>query len=186
MTPFDLLSQSEQAFQKALEHLRTQYASLQIGRASAALVEEIKVEAYGTVQPLKSVASIVIPDARTIQIQCWDKSLMHDVEKALQIANLGINPVNDGVFIRLNIPPLTEERRKDLVKVVHRYSEDARIAVRTERQQILNKLDSMKKSKEISEDDFHGSSKKLQEKVDAVNKQIDEVAKKKEQELMNI
>lgn len=186
MAPSDLVSQAELSFQKALEHLRSQYASLQIGRANAALVEGIKVEAYGSFQPLKAIASIVIPDARTIQIQCWDRSLLHEAEKAIQVSGIGLNPVNDGILIRLNIPQLTEERRKDLVKIVHRYSEDARIAVRTERQQILNKLDAMKKAKEITEDELHGSGKKLQEKVDAINKQIDEMAKKKEQDLLSI
>jgi ribosome recycling factor len=137
-------------------------------------------------QPLKAVANIAVPDAKTVQIQCWDKSLMSAVEKAIQISDIGINPVNDGVYIRLNIPPLTEDRRKDLVKVVHRMAEEARIVVRTERQQANGKIGDLEKAKTISEDDARGFQKKLQDKVDQVNKTIDEVAKKKEVELLTI
>lgn len=186
MTISEFLSQADQNFQKAAEHLSSEYGSLQTGRANAALVENVKVEAYGTLQPLKAVASVTISDARTIQIQCWDKSLMGATEKALQISDIGIHPVNDGVFIRLNIPQMTAERRKELVKVVNRYAEEARIAVRNERQQILNKFGEMEKNKTISENEFHGAVKKLQDKVDAVNRNIDGLAHKKEEELMKI
>ena len=186
MSTSSFVSQVQQEFDKSLEHLRSELSRLQIGRANAALVEIIKVEAYGTPQPLKSVASVVISDARTIQIQCWDKSLMGEVEKAIQISDIGIHPVNDGVYIRLNIPPLTEDRRKELVKVVNKYAEEARIAVRASRQAVNNKFDAIKKNKEINEDEFHSAAKQVQEKVDAANKVIDEVAKKKEQELMTV
>ena len=100
----DFITPAEQGFQKALDHLRSEFSRLQIGRANAALVEGINVEAYGSSQPLKALASVSVPDSRTLQIQCWDKSVMKDVEKAIQISGLGINPVNDGIYIRLNFP----------------------------------------------------------------------------------
>ena len=182
----DILTQADQGFQKALEHLRSEFSRLQIGRASAALVEHINVEAYGMSQPLKAVASVSIPDSRTIQIQCWDKGVMHDVEKAIQVSGIGLNPINDGIYIRLNIPQLTEERRKELVKVVYRYAEEAKIGIRNERQQAMNKLDGLKKDKTMPEDEFHGEVKKLQDTVDQFNKMIDEAAKKKEADVMTI
>lgn len=182
----DILVQAEKGFEKALEHLRSEFARLQIGRASAALVEGIHVEAYGSSQPLKALASVSVPDSRTLQIQCWDKAVMKDVEKAIQVSGLGINPVNDGIYIRLNFPQLTEERRKELAKVVHRYSEDAKIAVRTERQHAMGKFDGLKKSKEMAEDEYHGWVKRLQDKVDQCNKMIDEAARKKEVDVLTI
>ncbi len=181
-----LSSQAEEGFAKALAHLQEELKRLQIGRASSAFVENIQVEAYGSTQPVKALAGISIPDARTIQIQPWDSSVLAALEKAVRNSDLGLNPVNDGRLLRIVIPPMTEERRRDLTKLVGSISEDARIAVRNARHGAYAKLKDLQKSKEISEDELRHAEKKLQEKVDQVNKQIDEIAQKKEADIMSI
>lgn len=181
-----LLDQFQKEFDNSVNHLREEFSRMQIGRASAALVEGIHIDAYGTSQPLKAVASISVPDAKTVQIQPWDKSQLGPIEKAIQMSDLQLSPVNDGLCVRLNIPPLTEERRKDLVKVVSRLAEEAKIAVRNSRQKVHDKIKEMEKNKEITEDQMHGGEKKLQERVDKVNQQIDELAKTKEQDVMKV
>lgn len=173
-------------FQKAKEHLRLELSKLQIGRAQASLVEDVKIEAYGTTQPLKSIAGISIPDAKTIQIQAWDRGIMPHIEKGIMAANLGLNPINDGHNIRISLPPLNEERRKELTKVVHTMAENAKIAVRNVRGKAHQAFKDLEKAKKISEDEQRLAEKHLQEKVDMVNKEIEEAAKKKEQEIMTI
>jgi ribosome recycling factor len=167
--------------QKVLEHLHGEYSKLQTGRASAALVEHVEVEAYGQKQPLKNIAGISVPDAKTIAISPWDKSVMQNVEKALQVANLGVNPVNDGVVIRLNLPPMTEERRLQMVKVVNTLAEDARIAVRKHRQEAQDVI-----KQEKDEDVRATLLEELQKAVDEMNEGIAQVSKKKEDDLMKI
>lgn len=180
------ITTAQQSFQKVVDHLKQEYSRLQIGRASAALVEHIQVESYGSMQNIKSVASVVVPDAKTISIQPWDKSILGAVEKAIHTSNLGINPVNNGTSILLNLPPLTEERRKELAKVVHKMAEESRIAVRTARQDAHSAIRHLEQDKQISEDDARHGEKLLQEKVDAVNKQIEELAKAKEKDILTI
>ncbi|MBI5152242.1 ribosome recycling factor [Candidatus Peregrinibacteria bacterium] len=186
MLPSNHLDESEMLFKKALDHLKNEFSRLQVGRASPALVEHLSVEAYGTTQPLRSVASITTPDPKTIQIQAWDKGLLNAIERAIQMSDLHLPPTNDGVVVRINIPPLTEERRRELTKVVGRLAEDARISVRSVRQQMNTKFKEMENAKQVSEDERMIAEKKLQEKVDSYNKQIDELAKKKEQDVMQI
>ena len=181
-----LILKAEQDFQGALQHLKSEFAGLQVGRASAALVENLNVEAYGSVQPLKALASISIPDPKTIQIQPWDRSQLQVVEKAIQNSDIMITPSNDGIVIRLNIPPLTEERRADLSKVVNRLAEEARISVRQSRQKINDQIKEAYKNSEITEDDKLSAEKKLQEKVDEINKEIESLAKAKEAEVMKV
>lgn len=173
-------------FEKAYTHLKSEFAKLQIGRASAALVEGILVDSYGSAQPMKSVANISIPDAKTINIQPWDRSMIAAIEKAIRDANVGLNPNNNGAMVILNIPPLTEERRKDLAKVVGKLAEEAKIGVRTARQAVHNKFKHMKDEGEITEDDLRLGEKKLQERVDEYNKKIEESAKQKEQDIMTV
>lgn len=182
----DLIVQVEAEMKKVVEHLKTEYSHLQIGRASAALVEGVMVEAYGSHQSLKGLAHISVPDAKTIQIQPWDKGTLQAIEKGILMANLGLNPTNDGIVVRINIPPLTEERRRDLTKVVHKLAEDARISVRHARQAVMDKIKGQEKAKEISEDMAKGLEKKLQEKVDFVNKEIETLAKNKEADVMKV
>jgi len=167
--------------EKLLHHLHGEFGKLQTGRANAALVEHIEVESYGQRMPLKAVASISVQDAKTINIQPWDKSALQAIEKAIQIANIGINPVNDGTLIRLNLPPMTTERREQLKKIVHTLSEESRISVRQARQKALDAIkqdpnETVRKSLETQ----------LQKEVDAMNAKIDEARKKKEEEVMKI
>lgn len=182
----DFIAQAEAEMKKVIDHLKTEYSHLQIGRASASLVEGVMVEAYGTNQSLKGLAHISVPDAKTIQIQPWDKSTLQAIEKGIMMANFGLNPSNDGIVIRINIPPLTEERRRELTKVVNKLAEDARISIRHARQAVMDKIKGQEKAKEISEDIGKGMEKKLQDKVDAINKEIEMLAKGKEADVMKV
>ncbi len=166
---------------KTLDHLHQEFAKLQTGRANAAAVEGISVEAYGQRMELKAVASISVQDARSIVIQPWDKSVLGAIEKAIQMTELGVNPVNDGVVVRLNFPPMTEERRKHIVKVVGQLAEDAKIRVRKDRQ-VAN--DSIKT--EADEDEKERAQKELQKLVDDANAKIVDAAAKKEKEVMTV
>lgn len=173
-------------FNKAIDHLKDEYSRLQIGRASAAMVENIPVEVYGNAQPLKGVANISIPDPRSLMIQPWDKSNLSAIEKGIIAMNLGLNPVNDGSFIRINFPPLTEERRMELGKRVKQLAEDCRIVVRNLRQVAHNVFKKLKADNLITEDDIHTADKRLQDKVDEANGKIDELAKNKEKDILTI
>lgn len=171
---------------KIMEHLKGEYSGLQIGRASSALVENLMVEAYGQKQSLKGLAQVVIPDARSIRIQPWDRGTLSAIEKAIQLSDLHLTPNNDGVAVHINIPPLTEERRKDLSKVVRRMGEDAKISVRSARQEVHSKLREMEQNKQISEDDNRGAQKDLQLKVDKLNEEIEIMMKRKEEDVMTL
>lgn len=173
-------------FDKTLKHLGEEFGRLQIGRANPSLVEHCMVEAYGMQQPLRNLANISVPDAKTLQIQPWDKSVMGAVEKSIQMANLNLNPVNRGDAILINIPPLTEERRKELVKIVHRLSEESRISVRNIRQTAHAKFKTLAQEKNITEDEAKGAEKRLQDKVDQTNEKISEMAVAKEQAILTI
>ncbi len=186
MSVSSVISAAEMEFAKAVEHLKTEFGKLRIGRASAALVEDLNVDAYGSSQSLKGVASISIPDAMTISIKPWDKGLIGAIDKAIRESDVGLTPNNNGESILLNIPPLTEERRRDLVKVVHKMAEETKITIRNKRQDAMQKFKSMEKDNAITEDDRTGAEKRLQEKVDSVNKEIEEAAKAKEAEVMKI
>jgi len=176
----------EEELKKVVEHLKQEYVHLQIGRASSSLVERLEIDSYGTMQNIKSVASISIPDARTIQIQPWDKGVLPAIEKAIQVSGLGLTPTNDGTVIRINIPALTEERRKDLTKLVHKMAEEAKIAVRNARQTAMEKIRAAHKNSEITEDMSAHGEKRAQEKVDHSNREIDSLAKGKENEILTI
>ncbi len=186
MSTSELITKAQQDFETAITHLKHEFSKLQIGRASASLIEDIYVDAYGAMTPMKGVASISIPDARTLAIQVWDRSLMGAVEKAILASNIGLNPTNDGTLIRLVMPALTEERRKDLVKVVGQLAEQAKISVRTARGSSHGGFKALADKKEITEDEQRHSEKILQEKVDATNRLIDEISKKKEADIMTI
>lgn len=181
-----LLQKTDGEFNAVIDHLKGEFAHLQIGRASAALVEHLLVEAYGSNQPLKGIASISVPDAKTVQIQPWDRSLLSAVEKAIRNSDLNLAPTNDGVVIRLNLPPLTEERRRDLAKVVGKLAEEARISIRRARQNMHDEMKSQQKASAITEDQLHIYEKKLQESVDKMNLEIETMAKNKEKDIMTI
>jgi ribosome recycling factor len=166
---------------KTIDHLHQEFGKLQTGRANASVIEHVSVEAYGQRMELKGVASISVQDARSIVIQPWDRSVLGAVEKSLQQANLGTMPVNDGIAIRLNFPPMTEERRIQIKKVVSQLSEQAKIKVRQDRQVTNDEIKTIPE-----EDEKERLQKELQRLVDEANKKIDESAKKKEAEVMTV
>lgn len=180
------LQDAKQGFEKAMTHLKDEFAKLQVGRASSGMVESLMVDSYGMSQPLKAVATISVPDGRTVQIQPWDKGLLSAIEKAIQNSDLDLNPTNNGVAVILNIPPLTEERRRDLVKVVNRFAEEARISVRNARHDAMTSFKRQEHDGDMTEDDRNRSEKQLQEAVDAANAEIAELAKKKEESIMTV
>lgn len=186
MTSDQVLSGAALEFEKAVNHLKDEFNRLQLGRANPAMVENIHVDLYGSVQPMKAVASISVPEPRTLVIAPWDRGALAAIEKGLVGSGLGLNPVNDGMVVRINIPPLTEERRVNLTKVVKKLAEEARIGVRTARHDAHDKLKEMESKSEITEDDLRGSVKKMQDKVDAMNSTIDDLSKKKEQDIMTV
>ncbi len=164
-----------------VDHLHQEFSKLQTGRAQASLVEHIMVESYGQKMDLRSVASISVQDASSIVIQPWDKSVLSSIEKAIQLANIGANPVNDGVVIRITLPPMTQERRTQLTKVVGQLEEDAKIKVRQVRQDAQTAI-----KKEADEDVRFTALEELQKLVDDANGKIEEAAKKKNAEVMSI
>ena len=186
MNTEQVIKNLEELLAKTIAHLHEDYASLQIGRASAALVERVVVEAYGVTQPLKSIANISVPDAKTIQIQPWDRGTLQSIEKGIQLAEIGLNPQNDGVVIRLNIPALTEERRRELTKIVSKMAEEAKIGVRNVRHDAMEDVKKAQKASEITEDQLKQSEKVIQEKVDLANNEIESAAKQKEADVMKV
>jgi ribosome recycling factor len=186
MPNIDLISKKEPEFARAVEYMKNELATLRTGRASAALVENLIVEFYGNPTPLLHMAQITIPEPRSIAIQPYDKNALKDVEKAVQTSNLGINPVNDGTYIRLTIPQMTEERRKELVKIVGQMSEKARVSLRNIREEIWKEIQKMEKDGKLSEDDKIGAKEELQEAVDKYNEEIKKISDAKEKEVLTI
>lgn len=172
--------------EKIIEHLKIEITSLRTGRASPALVEDLEVDYYGTKTPLKAVAAISSPDARQILIQPWDKNAVQPIERAIQSSSLGLNPITNKDFIRLSIPALTEERRKEFTKILGKHLEEARIQVRRDREEILKAIDKQEKDKKISEDEKFRQSKEAQKVIDEINKKIEEMGNAKEKEIMTV
>ena len=173
-------------FDKIIEHFQHELSVLRTGRASGALIEGILVDSYGSKMPLSHLASISTPDSKTIAIQAWDKGNVGPIEKAIQASNIGLNSVNDGNLIRLSVPPMTEERRKEMVKVIGQITETARIGIRNIREDIIKDFKRQEENDEITDDDVAAQKKKLQEIVDAYNVKIKEIAAAKEKEVMTI
>lgn len=173
-------------FGKAIDFLKNDIAGLRTGRASTAMVEDIMVEAYGTRQPLKAVASISVADPKTLNIDPWDKSLMAAVEKGVRDSGLGINPVNDGRLIRLCLPELTVERRAELTKILHQKLENARISVRQIREDVRNLINEGEKEGEVTEDEKYRLQEELDKLVKDYNEQIKQIGEKKESEISGI
>ncbi len=171
---------------KSINSLMNEYATIRAGRATPAVLDRISVDYYGCPTPLQQMAAISVPEPRTLLITPWDKSSLRDIEKAILTSDLGLNPQNDGSALRLNFPPLTEERRRELVKGVYKYAEDAKVAVRSIRRDALDKLKDMKKKSEITEDDLKNAEKKMQDMTDKSCKEIDGICAKKEKEIMEI
>ena len=175
---------AETRMQGALDALGREFAGVRTGRASAALLEGVRVDYYDTPTPLNQVASVSVPDARTLMIQPWDQSVLTKIERAIQKSDLGLTPVNDGKVIRLAIPPLNEERRKQLAKSVGKLAEEARVAIRNVRREAKEKVKALLKDKAISEDDERRSEAELQKLTDRSTQKVDELLKKKEQEIL--
>ena len=172
--------------EKALEHLSEEFGGVRAGRANAKVLDRITVEYYGSETPLNGVATISSPDARTLVIQPWDTKLLRDIEKAILMSDLGINPQNDGRVIRLAFPQLTEERRKELTKQVHKYGEDGKVAIRNIRREAMDAFKKSEKKGEITEDDLKKLEKDLQDLTDRECKALDDLTGKKEKELMAV
>ena len=181
-----LYQETDEKMTKALKALEGEFNTLRTGRASLAVLDGIMVDAYGTPTPIKQVATMSTPDARLIAIQPWDKSLIGNIEKAILAANIGLTPINDGKLIRINIPQLTEERRKELVKVAKHMAEEAKVAVRNVRRHINDSIKEAEKKHEISEDNRERALKKVQEVTDKYTDKIDEALKIKEEEIMEV
>ena len=171
---------------KALDHLNEEFGAVRAGRANAKVLDRITVEYYGSETPLNGVATISTPDARTLVISPWDTKLLKEIQKAIQVSDLGINPQNDGKVIRLTFPQLTEERRKELSKQVKKYGENGKVAIRNIRRDAMTKIQAMEKKSEITEDDMKDLEKELQKVTDKRIKEIDELTAAKEAELMAV
>lgn len=169
--------------EKAIEHLKLEVSKLRVGRASTAMVEGVKVDVYGSMMALKEVAALGIPDAKTITISPWDRGVMNDIEKAILAANLGVTPVNDGKIIRINLPPMTEDRRKDFVKQIKNEGETAKVAIRNTRRDVM---DGFKKAKEMSEDEVRRAQDEVQKMTDHFIVEVDKLIDAKSKEIMTL
>ena len=176
----------ENKMKKTCESLTAQLATIRAGRANAAVLDQIQVDYYGVPTPIQQVASVGSPDPRSLLITPWDKSVLKGIEKAILTSDLGINPQNDGHSIRLVFPPLTEERRRDLVKLTKKYGEEAKVAIRNIRRDAIETFKKQQKASEITEDDYKIAEKDLQKLTDDMCKEIDELLAKKEKELMAV
>lgn len=182
----DIIRDAKEHMDKSKQSLLHEFATVRTGRASAAIFDKITIDAYGSQMPLNQVANIKSPEPQTVVIEPWDKSVMSAIEKAIQSSDLGLNPMNDGVVIRVPFPPLNEERRRELVKLCKQYAEEARVAVRNIRRDANHKLDKLGKEGEVSEDDVRRAEAEVQKTTDGHIAEIDEMLKRKEAEIMEV
>ncbi len=182
----EILGDTEERMKKSLSAFRRELAGIRTGKATTTLLDAVRVECYGQVMPLNQVASISVPESRLLLIQPWDRTIVSDVEKAIHKSDLGLVPNTDGNVIRLSIPPLTEERRHDLVKVVRKHAEEARVSVRNIRRDANEALKKAQKDGRVSEDDSHKAMDKVQELTDTYVGEIDQSLKVKEDEIMEV
>jgi ribosome recycling factor len=174
----------KEELEKSLESLAKEFSKVRTGRASISLLDSVRVDYYGTPTPLNQLSSLSTPEPRLITIQPWDTKIIKEIEKSIQKSDLGLTPSNDGKIIRVAIPPLTEERRKDIVKLVKKMAETSRVSIRNHRRKINDDLKSLKNDKEISEDDLYKAHEEVQKITDEHIKKCDELAKQKEDEIM--
>jgi len=182
----DVINDMKDHMVKTIETLRREYQKVRTGRATTGLLDDIKVDYYGNPSPLSAVATLAVPEARTITISPWEPKLIPAIEKAILNANIGLTPSNDGRLIRLILPPLTEERRKDIVKDLRRKAEDDKIAIRNIRRDAIDKLKKLEKDKKISEDELKRCEKEVQDVTDKHVAKVDEVLAHKEKEVMEV
>ena len=180
----EILSELREKMTKSVEAVQKEFKRLRTGRASSALLDGIRVDCYETQMPLEQVASIAVPESRLITVQPWDPSIIGDIEKAILRSDLGLTPMNDGKIIRISIPPLTEERRKELAKLARKIAEEGKIATRNLRRDANEMFKELKNEKEISEDEFYKSQDDVQKITDEFIKKIEEITARKEEEIM--
>jgi ribosome recycling factor len=182
----EVLSEAKSRMVKSIEVLQRDLAGIRTGRATPIILDNIKIDYYGTQTPLKQISTISAPEARLLIIQPWDNATLGDITKAIQKSDLGLNPSSDGHIIRLPIPPLSEERRKELVKSVHKRAEEGKVALRNIRRDSMDMFKDLEKEKEISQDEHKRAQTKLQEITDGFIAQVDQIAKDKESELLEV
>lgn len=182
----ELLKNTEEKMNKTVGVLERDYKAIRAGRANASVLDRVTVDYYGCPTPIQQMAAVSIPEPRVLMIQPWDASTLKEIEKAILTSDIGINPQNDGRVIRLSFPPLTEERRKEIVKDVHKTAEESKVAVRNTRRDAIEKLKALKKNNTITEDDVTDGEKKIQNLTDKYCKEIDALAALKEKEIMEI
>jgi len=182
----ELLADAKERMAKSVDAIRSEFGSVRTGRASPALLDRIQVDYYGSPTPLNGVANISVPDPHVVLVQPWDRTMLGPIEKAIQKSDLGINPTNDGQVIRLVLPQLTQDRRKDLVKQVHHRAEEARVAVRNCRRDALDHMRKAEKDGGISQEDERRAQERLQKLTDSYVKRVDDVSRNKETEVMEV
>lgn len=182
----EIISKADARMEKRIAHLSSDYAAIRAGRANPAVLDKIMVDYYGSPTPINQLAAVSIVEARTLMIQPWDASVLRGIEKAIQTSELGINPQNDGKTLRIVFPPLTEDRRREIVKDVHKMAEETKISIRNVRREAVEKVKAKKKDGELTEDDLKKAEKKIQDLTDRCVKEIDKLADDKQKEVMSI
>ena len=182
----NLFNECERKMKNSLDHLRLEISKLRTGSANGAILEGIKIDYYGNLTPLNQVATLGVPDSQTITIQPYDVSILKDLEKAILASDLGLTPNNDGKIIRLNVPPLTGERRQQLVKIVKKYTEEGKVAIRNVRRDFNDQLKTMEKNHEVSEDEGKKGLEKLQKITDECIKEAEKFSETKEKDILNV
>jgi ribosome recycling factor len=181
-----VIKDCEERMKKSLEGFRHDLAGMKAGRATPAMLDKIRVEAWGSMVPVNQVASIEVPETRQLVIKPFDRTTIKAIEKAILVSDLGLNPMNDGILIRLNIPPMTEDRRKELVKVIHKRTEEERVAVRNIRRDANDQVKKLEKDKTASEDESKRAQDEIQKLTDKIIKEVDQVMALKEKEIMEV
>lgn len=182
----ELIQEAESKMRVSIDHFHLELGKLRTGQASVALLDDLKVDYYGNPTPLNQVATLGTPDSQTLSIQPWETSILKDIEKAIQASDLGLTPNNDGKSIRLTIPPLTNERRQQLVKLVKKYAEECKVAVRNVRKHINDKLKKSEKNHEISEDESHKAVDDIQKITDKFVAEVEKISQAKEKDMMDV
>ena len=180
------LKKAEERMGRRIDHLCKEYSEIRAGRANPAVLDKVKVDYYGAPTPVNQLAAVSVTEARTLTIQPWDTSILRQIEKAIQKSDIGINPSNDGKVIRMQFPPLTEDRRKDIVKDVQKLAEETKVQIRNVRRETIEKLKAMKKASELTEDDLKQGEKKMQELTDKFTKKVDSISADKQKEIMEL
>ncbi len=180
------LKKAEERMGRRYDHMVKEFSEIRAGRANPAVLDKAKVDYYGVPTPVNQLAAVSVTEARTLTIQPWDASILRQIEKAIQVSDIGINPMNDGKVIRLVFPPLTEDRRKEIVKDVQKIAEDTKVQVRNVRRETIEKLKAMKKAGELTEDDLKNAEKKTQDLTDKFCKKVDKTSADKQKELLEL